>query len=678
MGYTRATDDRERSVALAVVAEALVRRSYWRPALDAYKTSLALGDSEAVRQAYNALRATRGFRITNYKVESESQSPRLCIEFSEPLKSGQVDFTSFISVDGKDPQSVSAEGSQLCIDGMKHGQRYEIAVRAGLPADVDDALAKTSQLAIYVRDRSPTVRFSGRSYVLPSRGQAGIPVVSINTAVLDVKVYRVGDRGLVSAVANGTVNQQLSRWELRDLASKAGQKVYEGQLNVRRQLNKEVTTAIPISEAVPKLEPGVYAVVASPKGGKNNGGQLATQWFIVSDLGLTALSSPNGVHVFVRSLAKADPVERTSVRLVARNNEVLGEAVTDGNGYARFDAGLGKGEGGLAPALVIAQAADGDYAFLDMAAAAFDLTDRGVKGRTAPGPVDGYIYSERGVYRPGEEVNLTTLIRDQNGRALTVPVTMILSRPDGVEHKRYTLRDQGSGGRTAAIVLADGAMTGTWRVRAYTDPKAEPVANAAFLVEDFVPERLALRIEPRSKQLTPGRSASVNVSGKFLYGPPAADLALEGEVIVAASNKDVAGFPGYKFGLADEHIDPVREALDQPGRTDRDGRATVAVSLPRIARTARPLEAQVVVRMREPGGRAIERDIRLPVAANVPRIGIKALFKGDALEEGETANFNVIALDAAGRQTTMTGSRMATCPARPALAMVQARRHLGL
>ena len=155
----------------------------------------------------------------------------------------------------------------------------------------------------------------------------------------------------------------------------------------------------------------------------------------------------------------------------------------------------------------------------------------------------------------------------------------------------------------------------------------------------------------QSKQLTPGRAGTVNIAGKFLYGPPAADLALEGEIIVVASKKDVVGFPGYKFGLADEQIDPAREALDQPGRTDKDGRATLAVPLPQIARTARPLEAQVVVRMREPGGRAIERDIRLPVNASVPRIGIKALFKGDALEEGETASFNVIALDSSGRQT---------------------------
>ena len=60
---------------------------------------------------------------------------------------------------------------------------------------------------------------------------------------------------------------------------------------------------------------------------------------------------------------------------------MLGEAASDASGAALFDAGLMKGEGGQAPALVVAQSADGDYSFLDLQQPAFDLTDRGVTGR---------------------------------------------------------------------------------------------------------------------------------------------------------------------------------------------------------------------------------------------------------------------------------------------------------
>ena len=181
VAYQRSNAKRQRAEALAVTAEALVRRSYWRPALDAYKISLTIQGDADVQQAYDALRAERGFRVVNYEVENETATPRLCVVFSEPLKRGKIDFAKFVAVNGRDPEGVSAEGSQLCIDGLAHGERFEIAVRAGLPADVDDELAKGANLTVYVRDRSPTVRFGGRSYVLPSRGQSGIPVVSINT-----------------------------------------------------------------------------------------------------------------------------------------------------------------------------------------------------------------------------------------------------------------------------------------------------------------------------------------------------------------------------------------------------------------------------------------------------------------------------------------------------------------
>ena len=124
------------------------------------------------------------------------------------------------------------------------------------------------------------------------------------------------------------------------------------------------------------------------------------------------------MHAFVRSLAGATPVVNANVRLIARNNEVLATAKTDSRGYARFDAGLKSGEGGLAPAVLVAETGDGDYAFLDLSTGAFDLTDRGVKGRNPPGPIDAFAYTDRGVYRAGEQVYLTTLARDRTGKAL--------------------------------------------------------------------------------------------------------------------------------------------------------------------------------------------------------------------------------------------------------------------
>ncbi len=422
-----------------------------------------------------------------------------------------------------------------------------------------------------------------------------------------------------------------------------------------------MTTAFPVAEAVPRLQPGVYVLVAyasaKADGGNasdNAAGRRATQWFIVSDMGLAAINGDDGVHGFVRSLATAEPVAAAGVRLVARNNEVLAAAKTDARGYVRFDPGLVRGEGGQAPAVLVAETEAGDYAFLDMATAAFDLTDRGVGGRVEPGPVDGFAYADRGVYRPGETVHLTTLVRTREGTASPVPVTLIYTRPDGVEHSRQALTDQGLGGRAAKFALAPSAMTGTWRVKVHTDPKAAPIAQAAFLVEDFVPERLELKLETAGEALSPQQPGLIKVAGRYLYGPPAAGLAVEGEVSVRASPKDLPGFPGYKFGLADEQFSPVRKPLERLPATGADGKAEVAVDLPGFAKTGLPLEAHVIVRLRESGGRTIERTVTLPVDPRSARIGIKPLFKGQ-VGEGETAQFEVILVGPDGKAAPAKG-----------------------
>ena len=346
------------------------------------------------------------------------------------------------------------------------------------------------------------MRFTGRSYVLPSRGQRGLPITSINTDQVIVELFRIGDRSLVSTLIGGNFAKQLDNWQVNKLRKETGTPVYQGTLKVRRKLNREVTTALPVATAIKTLEPGVYAVAAwANANAKRNGNNGATQWFIVSDLGLTTYKSPDGLHTFVRSLATAKPLAGVTVRLVARNNEVLGTAETNTRGYVRFERSLANGEGGQSPAVITATDRAGDYAFLNLTTDAFDLTDRGVKGRIATGPSDGFLYTDRGIYRPGEQAHIAALFRNATQRALNLPVTLIVSRPDGVEHRRMSLSKPELGGHTRTIDIAHSAMTGTWRAALYTDPKAPPIARTAFRVEDFVPERLTMSLEALSRAI---------------------------------------------------------------------------------------------------------------------------------------------------------------------------------
>ena len=413
IAYERAGNASEEAESLLIIGRSYGDRQVWRPALDALRLSLELREVADVRALYERMRADHGFRMLDYSVDADAASPRACFQFSETLPGKRTDFSPFVAVAGFDKPALSADDRQLCVEGLKHGERYSVTLRAGLPSTVNETLSKSIDLTIYVRDRKPFARFVGKAYVLPRTGQRGIPVVSVNTKAVELSIYRIGDRNLIDTVLGRDFQRNLSRYDLDRLAETKGVKVWNGELAVESTLNSEVTTAFPVDQAVGDMQSGVYVMSAQAKEQVSDSYQsVATQWFVVSDLGLAAFSGSDGIHVFVNSLASTEPKADVEVRLVSRGNEILSAQRSDAAGRAEFEAGLARGEGALAPAMLVATDASGDYAFLSLKTPAFDLTDRGVSGRPVPAGLDAFVYTERGVYRSGETVHVTALLRD--------------------------------------------------------------------------------------------------------------------------------------------------------------------------------------------------------------------------------------------------------------------------
>ena len=657
IAYQRSRDRNVEADSLSVLGRTLADRQQWRGALDSLRLSLELRETADLRSQYEKLRAEHGFRLLDYTVDSDSISPRACFQFSEELPGRRTDFSPFVAVAAIERPAIAASEKQLCVEGLKHGERYAVTLRAGLPSVVKETLAKSAEFTIFVRDRKPFVRFFGKAYVLPRTGQRGIPVLSVNTQAVTLSIYRIGDRNLIDTLLGYDFQRNLSRYQAERLGNERGAKVWSGELAVEPKLNAEVTTAFPLEQAVKDLSPGVYAMTAEPKDAVSNDyGQQATQWFVVSDLGLTAYTTHDGIDVFVHSLATADPRSSVEVRLMARNNEQLAVRQTDRNGFIHFEAGLARGEGGLAPAAIVA-AEKNDYAFLSLKSPAFDLSDRGVAGRAIPVGLDAFVYTERGVYRTGESIAITALLRDARGAAaLNVPLTVVVERPDGVEYKRAVVADGGLGGRSLTVPIVASASTGTWRVAAYTDPKRPPVGETTFMVEDYVPDRIEFSLTSTAKGISRNAPAQLGVDGHFLYGAPASKLDLSGEVTVGVA-KERAGFPGYAFGLSDDEVTAVREELDDLPATDASGKATFPVKLDELPASTRPLEAQIAVRMAESGGRAVERKLTLPVTPDAPMIGIKPMFSGRSLADGANADFDIVMAAPDGKTLAKPGLR---------------------
>lgn len=642
--FLRSEGTRERASALAYLARGLEGRQMWREAIATYRDSLALVSNAGLENRLEKVVAEHGFRVVSHEVDSEAAQPRICAVFSDPLPSGDTDLSSYVSVAGTERLAVERDSNQVCLEGVEHGARYHITLRAGLPSADGEKLRKTVDLDIYVPDRSPFVGFANNAYVMPAGMGGGLPITSVNAQSADIAIYRIGDRSIATAVRDGIFRQTLDGYSAEDIAYRTGQLAFEGTVDLTAApLNEMSTTAIPVADVLGDMAPGAYVITAKVTDGEDEfWHQMATQWFIVTDLGLSVVSGNDGVHAFARSLTSTDPVAGASVKLVAVNNEILGEAVTDENGRADFAPGLSRGTGGMAPQLLVAETETGDYAFLDVTKPAFDLSDRGVTGRPTAGPLDLFATTERGVYRPGETVFLTALLRDNRAVAVSdLKLTLEIERPDGILSSTEVIADKGAGSYFTALDLQASAMRGSWHARFFADPKDSPLADISFLVEDFEPERLAFEVSAPDAPAVPDEILPVDVAAKYLYGATAPDLDIEADVILRPRTT-LAGYSGYVFGREDDTIQSDQIPLGIVGTTDASGNAIAEVSVPEPLPTTRPLDAQIIMRLIDSNGRPVTRSLTRPVLAETDRIGIRPQFKGTDLGEGAEAGFDII------------------------------------
>ncbi|WP_299349356.1 alpha-2-macroglobulin family protein [uncultured Shimia sp.] len=643
--YLRAENDPQRVSTLMQLSDLLIADNSGRRALSALRLAESIQPRQDVLAALDNAIAKYGFRISEHVVDNNLTEPRICATFNEPLVQAGVDYTPYVKLPDQ-RLAVQAEESRLCIEGIAHGSRQTVTFRKGLPAASGEELLKDIELTFYVRDREPSVSFPGRAYVLPRTAEAGLPIQTVNLTEVDLTLQRVSDRNLLRTIQDGYFGRPLSYWQFETFESEIAETIWQGSGSVKNELNADMTTRLPLGDVVAGLPTGLYALTADLPGADPYDETSTTQWFVLSDLGVTTLSGVDGFHVFLRALGDASAQPGATVTLLSRANRVLGTAITDDQGYARFDPGLTRGSGGAAPAMLTLQAGD-DFSFLSLTDPAFDLSDRGVEGRSPAPPVDVFLTTDRGAYRAGETIHATALARGDVAEALSgLPVTAILTRPDGVEYSRVTSAQDAEGGHVFAMPLGQTVPRGTWKLAIKSDPEAPALVTQKLLVEDFLPERIDF-----TQTLPDGPivlnddkiGVDLRIEARYLFGAPGQGLNIEGQVTLRA-REDVEGYAGYRFGQYDAYFSPLTEFFTGD-TTDADGVSIVDLYLPNVDVQGRPMEARVVTSVLEASGRPVERRLTHPVSSKGPMIGIKPLFEEGVVAEGTEATFRIVGLN---------------------------------
>lgn len=221
-----------------------------------------------------------------------------------------------------------------------------------------------------------------------------------------------------------------------------------------------------------------------------------------------------------------------------------------------------------------------------------------VGGKKIPQGIKGFVYGERGVWRPGDEVHLTLMVEDRQ-RALPKqhPVTMELHTPAGQLYDRQTLADHVDGIYVFHTKTAEDAPTGLWDARFKVGGQT---FHHTVRIETIKPNRLKINIAS-PEVLHCGNLANIGIEAHWLTGPVAAGLSAKIEMILYGDPNPFERYGDYTF------FDPLRTSgydkqevlsgqLDSLGRISKKYYLSTPESAPGM------LQANLIARVVEAGG----------------------------------------------------------------------------
>ncbi len=598
-----------------------------------------------------------------------------------------LDLTDTESGSRVDLGSLQVENDRLCLLRLQPGHDYTLAIKDGLPAQNGATLKEPAEIAFTVEDRPATVGFRGSSFILPRQGDGEVPLYTVNQDTVPLALLRVTDRNLYRHIALGHVGNRMPQEEYRQMRDLFSDELWQGSIAIQHEPNKLTTSYVPLlqilegrrnwigrglppgtpgeqtksaeeliggslkgtyladtvtfqSDANFDKEAGVYALVTEGAEDEDDpdrsdedrcitycAGHYVVQWIVRTDIGLAFYETEDNFHVVARSLKSGGPVAGLAVQLVAANNRVLASGESDANGVAAFPRRLTEGTRGNRLAVVLAESGD-DFSFIDFGTDRLDLSKLGVFGRSKPGELDAYLYTDRGIYRPGNSVSLTALIRSSSGQLPPAmpPITLSLISGGAVLDQKLVSADEWlAGGTTTSLLVPETARLGTAEIRASVGDDRHVIGTAVVQIDHFRPDRARLDFQDKkdwAAEVATGNTVKVSgtAAASYLFGDPrvsgqarAARLRSDVEVRLSPASSPVSGcYEGYAFARFDE-ASPSFMQSTVTGITDANGLLAFTSPPMTLPETRQPLQADVSITLYDNAG---------PVASKTDSIGL--------------------------------------------------------
>lgn len=588
-----------------------------------------------------------GFKVKGITPSMSGVTPSIEVSLTQDVDLDKIG--GYIEVTPKIDFYVESFYGDLRINGnFLPRQKYTVEILKGMPSENNEILESSVKEEITIPDYEPYFKFKIPGIYMALKGNQLIPLEAINVDKLKIKVHRIYDNNIVYLL-NNRGNYALP--------SDMGIDVAEKEIATKCEINKTKELYIDLKETLSGSSRGLFFVTLwNPDSDSYWGGD--SRLILTSDIGIVAKKSDSDLFVWLNSLSGASSIMGAKVKVFSKTNQQLLEGVTDANGVAHFKNVDWKEEN---KPFVISAVTDNDLSFIELEKCTLSETGFNVTGRPYLSKgYEAYLYTDRGIFRPGETVKLRSIVRDSaTDIPESFPVIAEIIRPDKKEYKKINGILSRFGTADFELALPDYALTGMYTANLKLPGAKEILGSVTFNVEEFMPDRLKVTVSAADKRFNISETIPISIKAEHFFGAPASERVVEIRADLRPIEFKPDGFKDYSF--TDTTRKFVRKPIILPEKkSDENGQAVFDLKLPEGLLPSSAIECGIGVTVKETGGRAVSSYAERTVDAYPYYIGIRQAKEGYAAPN-EKVKFDYVVVSPSGNKIEPLELEMSVC-----------------
>lgn len=628
---------------------------------------------------------------------STQRSPSLhfSLQFSDPVSSSQA-LTGLVYLQsGRKLRLVVSNNEIKAYPVDKLQSEETIVIEKSIKNSLGTELQEQYRRVVQFNLEKPSVELLGTGVIMPSNGGLNFPFKAINLRAVNMRVVRVFEDNVGQFFQ---VNQFSDYSELK----RVGRIVYDEEIDLASDdpIDYGVWNnfSVDLGEII-KPEPGaIYRVMISferyqslypcsdeygeakpmkraESDWDDNGYYGWNSWYnidmnwrekddpctdsyyayydrpigsnvLASNIGLMAKeAAENQYDIIATDLRTSEPLGSVEIQAYNFQNQLIGESTTSGAGLARFKT---KGK----PYLMIAKnGQERGYLRVDNGSA-LSVSLYQVGGVKAKNGLKGYLYGERGVWRPGDTIHLSLMLEDkQKTLPKNHPVVVEFYDPLGKLYDKRVTTKGVNGLYVFKLKTEQDDPTGMWRAKAI-------VGNSQFRkslkIETIKPNRIHIDIDAGDDVLKAKGSVKVALNAKWLYGADGSNLKVASELTLDNMKTQFKGFEGYQFDDRSRRF-YFDETILAESKTDAAGNANLIFAMSKPDQAPGMLKVKLATKVFESGGDFSQDFMNLKYSPYDSYVGVKMSAGTNwmtALNSEKPQAINIAAVDANGNPIT--------------------------